>query len=97
MTVEEMTLEEKYEYLIGMIEGCMPNDDDVVTTEKLLDAYIPQFKKKVCKDQVPTDAEIDKARKQKWDEYYHSEAWGLYSNGFMDAISWMKNRLTKPE
>jgi len=45
MTADEMSLEEKYQYLIGMIEGCMPNDEDVVATEKLLDAYINQFKK----------------------------------------------------
>jgi len=45
-----MKIEEKkepnpttYEYLIGMIEGCMPNDNDVVTTEKLLDKLIKEY------------------------------------------------------
>ena len=32
-----------YELLIGMIEGCMPNDDDMVTTEKLLDKLLLEY------------------------------------------------------
>jgi hypothetical protein len=46
MRTEEMTTEEKYEYLIGMIEGCMPNDEDVVLTERLLDSLLTDLKVK---------------------------------------------------
>ena len=40
MEIKDMTTEEKYEYLIGMIEGCMWNDKDVVSTEKLLESLL---------------------------------------------------------
>ena len=35
----------KYDYLIGMIEGCMEKDSDIVATEKLLDSLIQELKK----------------------------------------------------
>ena len=40
MKTKEMTTEEKYESLIGMIEGCMPDDDDIVHTEQLLESLL---------------------------------------------------------
>jgi hypothetical protein len=36
--LDSMTPKTKYEFLIGMIEACMPDDEDVVYTEKLLDS-----------------------------------------------------------
>jgi len=38
LTLDAMTPKTKYEFLIGMIEACMPNDEDVVYAEKLLDS-----------------------------------------------------------
>ena len=31
---------EKYDYLIGMIEGCMNEDNNIVETEKLLESLL---------------------------------------------------------
>jgi len=62
-----MKIEEKkepnpttYEYLIGMIEGCMPNDNDVVTTEKLLDKLIKEYAQQYTLDREKViDVEIE--------------------------------------
>ena len=40
ITIESMSTQDKYEYLIGMIEGCMTEDKDVVHTEQLLEALL---------------------------------------------------------
>ena len=40
ITIESMSTQDKYEYLIGMIEGCMAEDKDVVHTEQLLEALL---------------------------------------------------------
>ena len=40
MEVSEMTIQDKYSYLIGMIEGCMPEDSDIVATEQLLESFL---------------------------------------------------------
>ncbi|HDY66575.1 hypothetical protein LCGC14_2170030 [marine sediment metagenome] len=32
-----------YDIIIGMIEGCMPNDKDVIVTEKLLDKLLEEY------------------------------------------------------
>jgi len=43
-------------------------------------------------DVIPSEKEVDRARKQKWEEYKHpSGTWVAYSNGFMDAINWLRN------
>ena len=60
--------------------------------QKCID-LINQFKEEM----MPSEKEVDKARKQKWEEYKHpSGTWVAYSNGFMDAINWLRN-LTAPD
>ena len=55
---------------------------------------IQQAKKEWCK--FPTEREINKKRKEKIDVYKEA-AWNRYSEGFMDAIYWMRNYLNAPE
>ena len=46
MEIKDMTTEDKYNYLIGMIEGCMNNDSDIVSTEQLLESLLIDLKVK---------------------------------------------------
>jgi hypothetical protein len=55
---------------------------------------IQQAKSEWCK--FPTEKEIDKKRKEKMD-IYSNDSWNRYSDGFMDAICWMRNYLNTPE
>lgn len=38
--IGSMSISDKYDYLIGMIEGCMECDNDVMATERLLDSFL---------------------------------------------------------
>ncbi len=40
MEIKGMTTEEKYDSIIGMIEGCMEDNDSVVDTERLLESLL---------------------------------------------------------
>ena len=57
VTIDQMSTQDKYEYLIGMIEGCMPDNREVVETEKLLEALLIDL---INKYPVfsPTDARV---------------------------------------
>ena len=47
ITIDDMSIVTTYKYLIGMIEGCMEDDDCVVYTEKLLDALLEKLSVKI--------------------------------------------------
>jgi len=55
--VTGMSTETKYEYLIGMIEGCMIDDADIVDTETLLESLLVDL---IAKYLVfsPTDSRV---------------------------------------
>ena len=38
--LQNLTPKSKYDLIIGFIEGCMPNDKDVVATEQVLDSLL---------------------------------------------------------
>ena len=44
--ISKLTTKEKYDCLIGMIEGCMNNDSNIVTSELLLDSLLVDLKTK---------------------------------------------------
>ena len=58
VTIEQMSTEDKYEYLIGVIEGCMPNNEDVVHAERLLKALLIDLINKYPAFS-PTDSKIN--------------------------------------
>jgi len=44
--LQGMTTKDKYDYLIGLIEGCMECDNDVMATERLLDSLLIDLRTK---------------------------------------------------